>query len=386
MSPNPQSPTPNPRLISVDDHVQEHPRVWTDRLSRTKWGDRIPRVEQTLDGREHWLVDGQPLPLQGVALAAAVMPDRAYEPQRWEEVPQAAYQPSERLQAMDADGVAYSVLYPTVAGLAGEAFGRLTDPEFEQACVAAYNDWLAEEWASVSPRYIPQCLVPLYPGAAIVGEIERCAAMGHRGVILPAVPMHLRDVPHINEPAYDSVWATLQAIGMPLCLHAGASTRIQLPLHDKIPPSRAAALRALTGPVSSVFGITNVLLSRILMRFRDLKVIFAESALGWSPFYLEYADHQFDQDRLPDEGYELTPSELFRRQCYFTGWYESVAAPARYVGAGNILWSTNFPLATSTWPRTSDTIARCFDGVSAEDREKVLWRNAATLYGVSALE
>ena len=29
-------------LISVDDHVLEHPRVWADRLSKEKWGDRIP--------------------------------------------------------------------------------------------------------------------------------------------------------------------------------------------------------------------------------------------------------------------------------------------------------------------------------------------------------
>ena len=30
-------------FISVDDHVQEHPDVWTQRLA-SKWGDRIPRL------------------------------------------------------------------------------------------------------------------------------------------------------------------------------------------------------------------------------------------------------------------------------------------------------------------------------------------------------
>ncbi len=33
-------------FISVDDHVLEHPQVWTQRLSRAKWGDRIPHIEQ----------------------------------------------------------------------------------------------------------------------------------------------------------------------------------------------------------------------------------------------------------------------------------------------------------------------------------------------------
>ena len=45
-------------LISVDDHVQEHPEVWTQRLSQAKWGDRIPHVATQADGTECWMVDG----------------------------------------------------------------------------------------------------------------------------------------------------------------------------------------------------------------------------------------------------------------------------------------------------------------------------------------
>ena len=38
----------NNKFISVDEHVQEHPEVWTKRLSRAKWGERIPHVEQKI--------------------------------------------------------------------------------------------------------------------------------------------------------------------------------------------------------------------------------------------------------------------------------------------------------------------------------------------------
>src|SRR5947209_7678864 len=132
-------------LISVDDHVQEHPEVWTSRLSRTKWGGRIPHVERSTDDTEYWMVDGQRLPLEGVASAGAGTEDPAGVIDRWADVPEAAYVPARRLEAMDADGVDYSVLYPTVAGVGGETFGRLTDPELEVACVQAYNDWIVEE-------------------------------------------------------------------------------------------------------------------------------------------------------------------------------------------------------------------------------------------------
>jgi uncharacterized protein len=297
-------------------------------------------------------------------------------------VPAAAFDPKARLAAMDADGVAASVLYPTVAGFAGEAFGRILDPELELACVQAYNDWLIDEWASVSNRFIPQCIVPLYPVAAAVAEIERAVGRGHRGVIFPSIPMHLRDVPHINEPEYDPIWAACESLGVPLCMHAGASPKVMYPVLPALAPAVGDALRAVTGPASTVFGLTNLLLSRILHRFPRLQVVFAESGLGWSAFYLEYADHQFEQDRIPQEGYELTPSELFKKQCYFVGWYDQVAAPARHVGAERILWSANFPLATSTWPKSQQNIARCFEGVPDASREKILRANAAALYHV----
>jgi predicted TIM-barrel fold metal-dependent hydrolase len=81
------------------------------------------------------------------------------------------------------------------------------------------------------------------------------------------------------------------------------------------------------------------------------------------------------------EGYELKPSEMFRRQCYLTGWYDQAAiAGRRYIGVENILWETNFPLATSTWPKTRDFIAKSFQGVPEDERHKMLWGNAAQLY------
>ncbi len=369
-------------LISVDDHVQEPPDLWTQRLSRSKWGDRIPHVAKRDDGSEYWMVDGQPLPMAGVAMAGAGMPDRAREPQTWEEVPELAYDAAKRLQAMDADGVDYTVLYPTVAGMAGETFGRLTDAELELACVQAYNDWLVEAWGSVSERFILQCIVPLWPGEAAAKEIRRAVEKGHKGVVLPAVPMHLReDLPHINEPDYEPIWATCQELHVPVCFHAGASKQMQFPAYQDLSPGLAASLEALTRPVSSVQVVANFLYSRILMRYPELKVVFAETSLSWGAYEIETADHQFERQRLHLEGYDMTPSEMFRRQCYMTGWYDHAAIVARqYLGIDNILWGTNLPQATSTWPRTREAVARCFEGVPEEEKNRMLWGNAAKLY------
>jgi len=369
-------------FISADDHVQEHPEVWTQRMSKAKWGDRIPRVERQSDGSERWVVDGKPVDLGGVAIAGAAMPDRAREPQRWEEVPAVAFKPGERLTAMDVDGVDYSVLYPSVAGRAGETFASLADADLEVACVQAYNDWLIDEWASVSPRFIPQCIIPLAPEAA-AKEIRRAVAKGHRGVVMPSVPMMLREVPHINEPVYDAIWAACQELDVPLCFHAGATREIQFPPYAGFSPEVAATMEAITRPVSSVLVVANFLYSRILERFPKLKVVFAETSLAWCAYELELADHQFERQRLHTEGYDILPSALFKRQCHMVGWYDTTGLKTReHTGVKNLLWSTNFPQATSTWPESRQAIARCFDGVPENERRQVLVDNAARIYNL----
>ena len=371
-------------FISADDHVQEHPEVWTRRMSKAKWGDRTPHVERQADGTERWVVDGKKIDLPGVALASAAMPDRAREPQRWEDVPKVAFMPEERLTAMNVDGVDYSVLYPVVAGRAGDTFGRLEDPELELACVQAYNDWLIEEWAAVSPRFIPQCLVPLAPVEAAVSEIKRAVGLGHRGVVLPAVPMMLRKVPHINEPVYDPIWATCQELAVPICFHSGATRDIQFPPYAGFSPELAAAMEAITRPVSSVLVMANFLFSRILDRFPQLKVVFAETSLAWAAYELELADHQFERQRLNTEGYKTLPSELFKRQCHMVGWFDATGLKTRHhIGLNSLLWSTNFPQATSTWPESRRAIARCFDGMPEKETRQVLVENAAKLYKLS---
>ena len=174
-----------------------------------------------------------------------------------------------------------------------------------------------------------------------------------------------------------------QELGVPLCFHSGSSPQIQFAPYEGLSAGLASALGALTRPVSSVMVVANFLYSRILLRHPRLKVVFAETSLSWGAYELETADHQFERQRLHMEGYELKPSEMFRRQCYLTGWYDRSAIEARrYLGVENIMWGTNFPQATSTWPTTRDFVARSFQGVPEEEQARMLWGNAAALYGL----
>lgn len=368
-------------MISAVDRIVEPPDLWTQRMSKAQFGERLPRVERLPDGSDCWVIDNRQYTLSHTLSVGALLNDRAVGVKSWNDVPPAAYNRAERLQAMDRDGVDYSVLYPTVAGFSGARFGAIADLDLQLACVQAYNDWLIDEWASISPRFIAQCLVPLAPIDHSVAEIKRAVGRGHRGVIFPAAPMHLGKLPHINDGAYDPIWATCEELGVPLCFHAGSAPELfQFPMATHLAPELSAALSAVSRPASAVFDLTNILFSRILLRFPRLKVIFAESSIGWGTYLLEYADHQYEQDHCD---YPLKPSELFHRQCYLTAWYDKAYINSRHIGVDNILWSTNFPAANSSWPDTKQFAEKCLSGMNDNSRRKIAWENAAKLYQVA---
>src|SRR6201999_1366798 len=118
--------------------------------------------------------------------------------------------------------------------------------------------------------------------------------------------------------------ALCQDLKMPVCFHGGSSSpsTVQIAPYADYAPELQEAYRAITRPASNSVVMGNLLMSRILTRHPKLKVVFAESGLGWLIFTLETQDHEFERFNIHEQGYELKPSELFRRQCYVTGWYD----------------------------------------------------------------
>ncbi len=111
-------------------------------------------------------------------------------------------------------------------------------------------------------------------------------------------------------------------------------------------------------------------------------MVFPGSAIDYIPFALEALDHQWERQLLAkNEGLKQPPSEIFHRQCYVTTWKEKVGLRnRRYIGVDRILWESEFPRATSTYPESASMIGNNFQDVPGEEREQILWRNAAKLY------
>ena len=79
----------------------------------------------------------------------------------------------------------------------------------------------------------------------------------------------------------------------------------------------------------------------------------------------------------------MKPSEYWHRQCYAT--YQSDPVGVRLIdvlGEDNVMWGSDFPHPDGVWPDSQDFIAREMEGVDPNIQAKVLWQNAASLYGL----
>src|SRR5260370_8457069 len=179
-------------------------------MSQAKWGDLIPHVAVQADGKQRWVIEGQVRTTSSLAPTGALSKDRGTEPQVWSQVPPSVYDPHARLAAMDADGIDYSVLYPSAAGISGEAICAIKALDLQVECARVYNDWIIDVWTAASSRFVPQAILPAGSVEAAAGEAKPPVARGHRGLIMTAQPAQINPPPpHQSKPTSDPLRAAL---------------------------------------------------------------------------------------------------------------------------------------------------------------------------------
>ena len=371
-------------LISSDSHGQLGKDAYTSRMSKSQWGDRIPHVVEVREEKfshavERWVVHGE-VQRGNVCNCPTAMENRKYYPQRWEEVPLEVYEPAHRLKALDRDRVDAEVLFPNGPG--GTFFHG--DADFELACVRAYNDALAE-YRRVSERFIPLAVLPfMSPIETIVAEAERAVEAGHMGINMLADPsVAAKGLKSLGDPFWHPLWDACQQLGVGVHLHAsaGLAGQLSLPRWEGFTRRQSHCVSTLRNFCTATQIIPFLIFSGMLERFPRLNWVFAETGLGWVSSVLEACDYEWEKRHLWTEGLLNRPSDLFRRQIFVDFWFETVGIQLRqHIGVDNILWESDFPHITSTYPNSWSAVEHSLAGVPPADREKVLFRNAARLY------
>lgn len=368
-------------LISADSHAAFRADDFTSRMSASKWGDRIPHLVRFEKGGERidgWSIYDGP-PSDAVCNCPALMGDPfPHWPKLWEEVPNKAYDPRERLQALDTDRVDAEVLFPNPPG--GSYYSH-KDPEFELDAVRAYNDVLSD-WTRVSDRYIPLAALPLLQEPkAIAQEIERAVAGGHRGINVPGrMPGSL---PHLTDPYWYPMWASCEQLGVPIHFHgsSGLNAGANIKQWDGYSVRAAHSASTSTSAVTPAQIVPQLIFSGLTEKFPNLKVVFAEAGIGGLNYVIAACDHEWETRHLWTEGMPTRPSEVVHRQVFVNFWFEAEGIKLRNeIGLANIMWESDLPHVASYYPRSWDHVERVLTGVSDADRRKLLYENAIRVY------
>jgi predicted TIM-barrel fold metal-dependent hydrolase len=364
-------------LISVDDHLVEPPHLFAGRLPR-RFADREPRVIETSDGNQAWLLDGIVLPELAVnAVVGRPVEEQFVEPLRYDFVRRGTWDIQARIADMDVDGVYASLNFPSALGFAGVRLTMLDDPEFVLALVRAYNDWHLEEWAGYRPDRIIPCQLPylLDPELAAV-EIRANAARGYHTVSFPDL-LHLVHLPSLASGVWDPFLAACEETGTVISIHAcsgGVANQVD-------PQGAKAVLGVMFGVAQGIQGATEWLFAGVPERFPDLRICLSEGGIGWVVGLLDRLEHEAAR-RIPGRWQHGTPKELLLRNFAFCMLDDptTLRGLRHEIGVERILLETDYPHSDSRWPDSQEKWRRQFDGLPADEVERMAWRNAAELF------
>jgi predicted TIM-barrel fold metal-dependent hydrolase len=356
-------------MISADCHVNEPPNLWVERIEE-KYRHRLPRIEVDGDGVKWSIVEGyHPVKIR----------DLKMEGEDQERAKVGKSDPAERLKDHARDGVDAEIIFPN----RGLQMWATPDPLFAQAMCRVYNDYVWEVFGAHYDRMRPMACIATGDIPSAIGEIERAAKMGFRGLSLPCKPMwgpgSSEDL-NYNLPEFDPLWACIQENDLPFTFHVstGKDPRaargnggavINYVIHSLAPTAEP---------------IVNLCSSGVLDRFPKLRFASIEAGIGWVPWMLRAMDEAYEHHHFwAFPKLKAMPSEYYRQHC-FASFQEDppgLDLVREYNLGGNFMWANDYPHHEGSWPHSEQAIERTMGRLNDQERANILGLNAAKFFG-----
>ncbi len=374
------------RIVSADDHIDLTwlPKdLWQKRVP-AQWRDRAPKVADTSEG-PYWMCDGDRWESWGGRRGAAgAQGGRRTALERGGVLEPGVLRPtttSLRLADMDRDGIDATVMYGPIVPL------LIRDPGLRRVCYRAYNDWLGEFCATASDRLIGAGLIPIDDPADAAEEVRHLRRAGLRtGMFLAA-----RVETPLWDEAWEPLWAAAAEARLPIGFHLGGGLRTVAFSGPKANDPGNMGVRVSCSTLQMDEPFAAVVFSGALERHPTLRIVLAETGIGWLPYVLERMDDTYDKFVDATEywrahgGLRLKrpPTAYFRQQVWAT--FQTDHAGLRLLdtlGADRVMWASDYPHADSTWPESRKAIEDNFKDVPPPAQRRILCDNARELYGL----
>jgi len=366
-------------LISVDDHTVEPPDMFKNHLAK-KYADDAPRLVHNDDGSDTWQFRDTIIP--NVALnAVAGRPKEEYgiEPQGLDEIRPGCYNVDERIKDMNAGGILASICFPSFPGFAGRLFAT-EDHDFSVALVQAYNDWHIDEWCGAYPaRFIPMAIPVIWDAEECAKEVRRVSKKGVHALTFTENPAAM-GYPSFHDDYWKPLWDALCDTNTVMNIHIGSSGRLAITAPDA-PMDVMITLQ----PMNIVQAAADLLWSKPIKEYADLKIALSEGGTGWIPYFLERADRTYEMHSTwtHQDFKGKLPSEVFREHFLTCFISDKVGVALRNeIGIDNICWEADYPHSDSMWPGAPEELWEVLSANSVPDDEikKMSYQNAMRWY------
>ena len=364
--------------ISADSHVTEPANTYIDFID-PKFLDRAPRMQFIEPMGDCMVIDGKtPVPLWLVAGAGRPSDTLGFTgAHRFAELWPGGWDPSARLLEQDQDGVIAEVIYPSV----GMVICNHSDVDYKAACMAAYNQWIAQFCAHAPSRLLGQGQTAARGIDETIAEVEAMKELGLRGVMLPSNPATDFDY---DDPRFDALWQALIDLEMPPSFHILTGKENSLSGGGGRGP-RINQFLSVIRANQDIMGM--LIFGGVFERNPDLKVICVEADAGWVPHYAYRMDHAYDRHRnwLASETLSKKPSEYFFEHIYVTFQDDFTAFRAAEAGmmpVSQLLWANDHPHSDATWPWSQEMLAQQTGGLTDDQVNAIVRNNTAALYKI----
>lgn len=382
------------KVIDVDTHLVEPHDLWTKRAPASL-RDRLPRVK-TVNGVRSWVIDDDKILSKGAVPACTISkegvkwPGLDFVQKQIEDVAPASYDIKARVAVMDQMGINAQIVYPNILGFGGQKAVEVDD-QLRIATVEIFNDAMAEMQDESGQRIFPMAMLPWWDVDLSVKEIERAHRLGLRGLNINSDPHLFRRpngemLPDLGQEYWYPMWEACEAYKLPINFHIGASEEsMDFVGHQGWPGLHQDMRSGLGGAMLFINNgktMGNLMLSGLLDRFTKLQFVSVESGLGWIPFLLEAIDYQMSETGANACKLQRRPSEYFKTNFHACFWFErkNLVHDIRQLGVENVLFETDYPHPICLYP--VDNMDRALDGLTEQEKVKVLSGNAAKLYNI----
>jgi predicted TIM-barrel fold metal-dependent hydrolase len=365
-------------LVSVDDHLVEPPDMFDGRLP-AKFVDAAPKVIRREDGSDVWTFNGAIIPNVGLnAVAGRPKEEYGVEPTAFDEMRPGCYDIHERIKDMNAGGLLASMNFPSFPGFSGRLFAAAEDKELALAVVQAYNDWHIEEWCGTYPgRMIPMALPVLWDPELAAAELRRVAKKGCHSITFTENPATL-GYRSFHDDSWDPLWRAAVDENVVISVHLGSSGQLAVTA-----PDAPVDVMITLQPMNICQAAADLLWSRVLKQFPDIRFALSEGGTGWIPYFMDRLDRTYDMHRAwtgQDFGDRL-PSEVFREHFLTCFIADPVGVQLRnMIGIDSIAWECDYPHSDSSWPDAAEELEKVMAGVPDDEVNKITWENACRWY------